>query len=99
MAGLTVDEVTQQLAPHVAELRSRGVRSLDVFGSTARGDARQQSDVDLLVEFSDTPGLIGYVQIQQRLEEILGRRVDLVMASGLKPRIRERVLSEARRVA
>jgi predicted nucleotidyltransferase len=97
--ALTKDQVAERLAAHTEELRSLGVRSLDLFGSTARGDARPDSDVDLLVEFNEVPGLVGYVRIQHRLQEILGRRVDLVMASGLKPRLRERVLSEARRVA
>src|SRR4051812_20885023 len=98
-ASLTKDQVAERLAAHAEELRSLGVRSLDLFGSTVRGNARPDSDVDLLVEFDEVPGLVGYVRIQHRLQDILGRRVDLVMASGLKPRIRERVLSEARRVA
>jgi len=66
-----------------------------LFGSIARGDSRPESDVDLLVEFSEVPGFVGYVRLRNRLEEILGRRVDLVMASGLNSRIRERVLREA----
>ena len=97
--ALTKDQVAERLAAHREELSSLGVRSLDLFGSTVRGDARPDSDVDLLVDFHEVPGLFGYVRVQHRLQEILERRVDLVMASGLKPRIRERVLSEARRVA
>src|SRR5512140_3869776 len=46
-------------------------------------------------EFTEVPDLFGYVRIQHRLQEILGRRVDLVTVSGLKPRIRDRVLTEA----
>ena len=68
-------------------------------GPKARGDARPESDVDLLVEFVEVPGFFGYVRLRNRLEEILGRHVDLVMASGLHPRLRERVLREARHVA
>jgi predicted nucleotidyltransferase len=96
---LTHDQVTERLAAHAAELRSLGVRSLRLFGSVARGDAQPESDVDLLVEFNEVPGFFGYVRLQKRLQEILGRRVDLVMASGLHPRLRERVLREARHVA
>jgi predicted nucleotidyltransferase len=55
--------------------------------------------VDLLVQFDEVPGFVGYVRLRNRLEQILGRRVDLVMASGLHPRLRERVLREARHVA
>jgi len=76
-----------------------GVQSLELFGSIARGDARPDSDVDLLVKFTEVPGFFGYVRLRNRLEEILGRRVDLVMPSGLHPRLRERVLREARHVA
>ena len=96
---LTKDQVAERLAAHAKELRSLGVRSLDLFGSIARGDARPESDVDLLVHFNEVPGFVGYVRLRNRLERILGRHVDLVMATGLHPRIRERVLREARRAA
>jgi len=99
IATLTKDQVAERLAAHAKELRSLGVRSLDLFGSVARGDARPESDVDLLVHFNEVPGFVGYVRLRKRLEEILGRRVDLVMPSGLHPRLRERVLREARHVA
>jgi predicted nucleotidyltransferase len=95
---LTRDQIAERLTAHLDELRSLGVRSLDLFGSIARGDAKPESDVDLLVEFREVPGFVGYVRLRNRLEEILGRRVDLVMASGLNFRIRETVLREARRV-
>ena len=90
--------MAERLAAHASELRSLGVRSLDLFGSIARGDARPESDVDLL-EFKEVPGFVGYVRLRNSLEQILDRHVDLVMASGLHPRIRERVLREARHVA
>jgi predicted nucleotidyltransferase len=95
----TRDQVAERLAGHAQELRSLGMRSLELFGSVARGDARPESDVDLLVEFDEVPGFVGYLRLRNRLQEILGRPVDLVMASGLRPRIRERVLREALRVA
>jgi len=73
------------------------VRSLALFGSVARGDARPESGVDVLVEFEKVAGFIGYVRLRNRLEQIL--HVDLVMASGLHPRLLEKVLREARHVA
>lgn len=97
--ALTRDQVAERLAAHAEELRFCGVRSLELFGSVARGDARPESDVDLLVAFDEVPGFVGYLRLRNRLQEILGRRVDLVMASGLRPRIRERVLREACHVA
>jgi predicted nucleotidyltransferase len=95
----TINETTERLAAHAEELHSLGVRSLHLFGSVARGEARFESDIDLLVEFEEVPGFVGYVRLRNRLQEILGHRVDLVMASGLHPRLRERVLREAQRVA
>lgn len=75
-----------------------GVRELSVFGSSARGEARPDSDVDLLVEFQPDAqtGLLDYTGLMLDLSDLLGRRVDLVSKNGLKPLIRESVLQEAR---
>lgn len=88
-------QVLDRLRDHRAELAAMGVRSLALFGSVARGEATAGSDVDLLVEFGVPVGLFEYFAVKERLEEILGVRVDLVTPGGLKPGIRERVLSEA----
>jgi predicted nucleotidyltransferase len=75
------------------------VASLSIFGSVARDEANAGSDVDLLVEFSKPIGLFQFIELQQRLEELLGCKVDLGTPRSLKPRIREHVLQEAIRVA
>jgi predicted nucleotidyltransferase len=75
------------------------ISSLSVFGSVARDDARQDSDVDILVEFSQPVGLFQFIELQQRLEVLLGSKVDLGTPRSLKPRIKEQVLQEAIRVA
>ncbi len=75
------------------------VSALSVFGSVARDDARQDGDVDILVEFSHPVGLFQFIELQQRLEALLGSRVDLGTPRSLKPRIKEQVLQEAIRVA
>jgi uncharacterized protein len=75
------------------------ISSLSVFGSVARDDARQDSDVDILVEFSRPVGLFQFIELQQRLEALLGSKVDLGTPRSLKPRIKEQVLQEAIRVA
>jgi len=94
------DEVMQVLAAHRSELQENfGVKSLALFGSTARDEAHAESDVDLLVEFNRPTGLFGLIQLQQQLENLLGCKVDVGTAAGLRPRIRERVLREALRVA
>ncbi len=89
------DEVLHCLSDKRAELASLGVRSLDLFGSVARGEARPDSDVDLLVEFDRPIGLFHFTRVQRRLEELLGCRVDLVMKDAVKPQLRRGILAEA----
>ena len=71
-----------------------GVKSLALFGSVARNEARLDSDVDLLVEFSRPVGLFGLFRLQDHLEKLLGCPVDLGTPASLKPRIRTQVLTE-----
>jgi len=79
--------------------REFGVQSIALFGSVARDEAGEDSDVDVLVEFDRPTGLFGLIRLQQHLEALLGCKVDVGTAAGLRPRIRERVLHEALRVA
>jgi predicted nucleotidyltransferase len=72
-----------------------GAREVRVFGSVARGEADQESDIDFLVELEPGRSLLDLGGLQMELESLLGRRVDVVTARGLKARIRERVLREA----
>ncbi len=65
-----------------------------MFGSVARGDDRDDSDVDLLVELPENTGLLTIARIEAELEAILGTTVDLVSAGGLKPAVRSRVEPE-----
>jgi len=83
----------------IAEIcRRYGVKELSVFGSAVRRELRADSDVDLLVDFEPEAriGLVKFANLNRELEEILGRRGDLVTKSGLKPRVRPEVLREAR---
>src|ERR1035438_9703675 len=85
----------------LAELcRRYFVRELAVFGSAARGEMRQDSDVDLLVEFLPEAeiGLLEHAGLMLDLSELLGRRVDLVSKRALKPFIRDSIIREARPV-
>lgn len=92
---MTGDEIRQALREHQPILAERfGVRSLALFGSVARGEATAESDVDLLVEFDRPVGLFELFALQDELELILGRRVDVGTVQSLKPRVRERVLEE-----
>ena len=73
------------------------VRELAIFGSAARGEARPDSDVDLLVVFDEDAsiGLLALVGLQRELAGLFGRPVDLVPKDGLKPALRDEVLAQA----
>ena len=77
-------------------MREAGVKSLKLFGSVVRGEARPESDIDILVEFSRPIGLLAFVRLKQRLTELLGRPVDLVTPEALKPPLRDGILHEAK---
>ena len=74
------------------------VKSLEIFGSFVRGEASPSSDLDLLVEFEQTPTLFSFIRLENELSELLGIRVDLVMKNGLKPALGARILAEAEAV-
>jgi predicted nucleotidyltransferase len=93
------DQVMKVLREHRAQMNIFGIKSLAVFGSVARDEARPDSDVDILVEFDPPPTFQRYMDLKFYLEELLGCRVDLGTPDTLKPRIRTRVQSEALRVA
>jgi len=76
-----------------------GVRRIALFGSTARGKAREDSDLDLLVEFDVGPTFDSFMGLKFFLEDNLGPRVDLVTPDALKPRMRPTVEREAVDVA
>lgn len=72
-----------------------GARNVRVFGSVVRGDADDESDIDLLVEMEPGRSLFDRAALWLELRELLGIKVDVVSDRGIKPRIRERVLREA----
>lgn len=91
-------EVLVRLRPMRGELQRRfSVRRLGVFGSCVHGQASPSSDVDVLVEL-EQPTFDHYMELKFRLEEVLGRDVDLVLADTLKPRIRPGVEREVQYV-
>jgi len=75
---------------------AHGARNVRIFGSVARGEADEQSDVDLLVDMEEGRTLLDMGGLLMDLRELLHREVDIVTENGLKPRMRERVLREAK---
>jgi len=92
-------EVLRVLETHAAELQRFGVKSLRLFGSVARDEAADGSDVDLIVGFERPPGFSSFMKLRIFLEDLLGARVDLVTENGLRDRARPYVEKEAIRVA
>jgi predicted nucleotidyltransferase len=72
-----------------------GASNVRVFGSVARGEADESSDIDLIVDFDPERSLLDHAALWLELQELVGVKVDVVSSRGLKPRIRERVLQEA----
>jgi len=82
------DDILRVAATH-------GASNVRVFGSVARGDSDEQSDIDLLVTFEQGRSLLDHAALWLELQAVLGREVDVVSDRGIKPRIRDRVLREA----
>ncbi|EKD38624.1 MAG: hypothetical protein ACD_75C00671G0003 [uncultured bacterium] len=74
--------------------REYAVVSLGLFGSYVRGEQRKGSDLDVLVEFADVPGMLKFLDLERDLSHLLGVPVDLVQKEALKPSIGKRILEE-----
>lgn len=93
------EQSVQRIAACEQEVRALGVTRLALFGSVLRGQARQQSDVDLLVQFA--PGAKSYsrfLALSELLEAQLGRPAELVTVEALSPFVGPRILAEAQDV-
>lgn len=91
-----VDELLKEKREQILKIAAKhGARNVRVFGSVARGEADEKSDIDFLVELEPGRSLLDHAALLVELEELLGHRVDVVTERGLRPRVRERVLREA----
>jgi predicted nucleotidyltransferase len=89
-------EIIQQKRQLIIDVAARhGARDVRVFGSVARGEERDDSDVDFVVELEPGRSLLDHAGLQLDLQQALGCRVDVVTYKGLKPAIRDQVLKEA----
>ena len=92
----TLEKLKAILASHKEKLRKEyKVKEIGIFGSYVRQEQKRKSDVDVLVTFYETIDLFTFVELENYLTDILGIKVDLVMKDGIKPRLKERILSEA----
>jgi len=91
-----LEETKRKLAELKPVLREKfKVESIGLFGSYVRGEQKGESDLDVLVEFSEPIGLFKFIELEEFLSDELGAKVDLVMKKTLKKRIKERIINEA----
>lgn len=87
----TIDEIKQKVVPI---LKEAGIMRSALFGSYVRGEETENSDVDILVEYPKGTSLFDVVDLQDKLEKTLERKVDLVSYKTIKPRLKQYILSE-----
>ena len=98
---MSKDEIIGKLNSHQSELKRLSVKKIFLFGSYARGEGGEKSDLDLIVEFEPDAeiGLFAFARLRRRLSELLGREVDLVTPEAIRPEMRDEILREAVRAA
>jgi uncharacterized protein len=92
--GRNKEEILSRLQEHRDAIKAYGVRRLGLFGSLARGEQKETSDLDFVVEF-ERKSFDAYVDLKQYLEDLFGCHVDLVISDAVKPRLRRAILEEA----
>lgn len=93
---MNVSAISNRLQSVLPALREEyRVQTLSIFGSYVRNEQHSNSDLDLLVTFAEEPGLLQFIELENKLSDLLGIQVDLVMRDSLKPAIGEVILQEA----
>ena len=95
----SVSGIESILKKNHKKLTKLHVKALFVFGSVATGKSSEQSDIDLIVEFSKDVGMFDFLELKYFLEDILKSEVDLATEKALHPSLKESILQEAVRVA
>lgn len=87
----SLEEIKKKALPI---LKEAGVTRSSLFGSYVRGEQRENSDIDMLVDVPKGTGLFAFVGLQRKLADALGKKVDLVTYKSIHPLLRDRILSE-----
>jgi predicted nucleotidyltransferase len=95
MGTQTLEQLRQRRVELFTIAARRGVKGLRVFGSVARGEDTQASDIDFLVEMEPGRSLLDLAGLQEDLSKTLGRPVDVISERGIYPYLRDRILNEA----
>ena len=89
-------ELLRQYRPEILDAAARhGVRNVRVFGSMARGDDDERSDIDFLVDVEPGRTLLNVIAFEQDVQQLLGRSVEVLTDGGLSPYLQRRILAEA----
>ncbi|MBI4036189.1 nucleotidyltransferase family protein [Candidatus Daviesbacteria bacterium] len=92
---MQIKQITSIIDKNMSTLRNKyGVESIGVFGSVSRGEEKKGSDVDILVEFSKPLGFFKFIELEEFLGKLIGKKVDLVTKKALKPAIKNEILQE-----
>ena len=71
-----------------------GVKEIGIFGSFARGEQKRKSDIDVLVDFDNVPDLIKFIELERKLQRLLGKKVDLVRKQAIRDELKDIILRE-----
>lgn len=98
MSELNMDQSEEIKNIIIDVLRKFGVKKASLFGSVVRGEATERSDVDLLIEFKGRKTLLDLVRLKMRLEELLGRDVDVLTYNSINPLLKKKILDEQKMI-
>ena len=88
---MTISDISQKIIPI---LKKHDVSKAALFGSVARGEATQKSDVDILIKFSKRKTLLDLVDLEYILGDVLGKKVDLVTYNSINPLVKEYIMRD-----
>jgi uncharacterized protein len=92
---VTLETLRERRGDILAIASRHGASNLRVFGSVARGDTNEDSDIDVLIDLEEGRSLFDLIAVKQDLEDLFGCKVDVGTARSLRPRLKDRVLREA----
>lgn len=96
---ISIDEIKEIIQKHKEELKEKySIKEIGIFGSFVRGEVKKDSDVDILVEFEKPIGFFKFLELEEYLSNLIGRKVDLVSKKALKPHIGRYILKEVVKV-
>jgi hypothetical protein len=96
VTAVTTLETLRQRKAEIESLAQRhGAHGVRIFGSVARGEDTEESDIDVLVEMNEESSLLDLMRLQQALETMLNRRADILTVGGINPYLKNRILAEA----